>query len=40
MANAALALTFSDHIERWTGMIPSEEEKKELDDALPKITRV
>jgi hypothetical protein len=40
MANAALALHFSDQIESALGLVPSEKDKKELKEKMPKITIV
>jgi hypothetical protein len=40
MANAALALQFSDQIESALGLVPSKEDEKELKEKLPRVTRV
>lgn len=40
MANAALALRFSDQIENALGLLPSQEDEKELKERMPKVTRV
>jgi hypothetical protein len=40
MANAALALQFSDQIESTLGLVPSKEDEKELKEKLPRVTRV
>jgi hypothetical protein len=40
MANAALALQFSDDIERFLGLVPTQEEEQRLRGALPKVSVV
>jgi hypothetical protein len=40
MANAALALQFSDDIERFLGLVPTKEEEQRLREALPKVSAV
>jgi hypothetical protein len=40
MANAALALKFSDDIERFLGLVPTKEEEQRLRGALPKVSAV
>jgi hypothetical protein len=40
MANAALALQFSDQIESALGLVPSKEDEKELKEKLPRVTSV
>jgi len=40
MANAALALHFSDDIESFFGLTPTKEEEQKLREALPKISAV
>jgi hypothetical protein len=40
MANAALALHFSDDIERFLGLTPTKEEEQRLRGALPKFSAV
>jgi hypothetical protein len=40
IANAALAIQFSDQIEDALGLKPTKEEEKELKERLPKISRV
>ena len=40
MANAALALQFSDDIERFFGLKPTQEEEQRLREALPKVSAV
>jgi hypothetical protein len=40
MANAALALQFSDDIERFLGLVPTKEEEQRLRGALPKVSVV
>jgi hypothetical protein len=40
MANAALALHFSDQIESALGLVPSKEDEKELREKMPRVRRV
>jgi hypothetical protein len=40
MVNAALALQFSDDIERFLGLVPTKEEEQRLRRALPKVSAV
>ena len=40
MANAALALQFSDQIEAFLGMTPTQSEEQRLKDSLPKVTTI
>jgi hypothetical protein len=40
MANAALAIQFSDQIEKVLGLVPSKEDEQELKEKMPKVTRV
>ena len=40
MANAALAIQFSDQTESLFGMVPSKEDERELREKMPRITRV
>ena len=40
MANAALALQFSDQIEAFLGMTPTQTEEQRLKDSLPRVTTV
>ncbi len=40
MANAALALLFSDQIENALGLVPSKEDEKELKEQMPRVRRV
>jgi len=40
MANAALALQFSDQVENALGLTPSQEDERRLREALPKVSMV
>ena len=40
MANAALALTFSDKIEAFLGVKPSQEDDRQLQETLPRLVRM
>lgn len=40
MANAALALQFSDQIENALGLVPSKDDEKQLKENMPRVTRV
>ena len=40
MANAALALHFSDQLEDALGLVPSKADEQELKEKMPKVTRV
>jgi hypothetical protein len=40
MANAALALQFSDQIENALGLVPTKDDEKELREKMPRVTTV
>jgi hypothetical protein len=40
MANAALALRFSDQIEAALGLVPSREDEDRLKEQMPRLRRV
>jgi hypothetical protein len=40
MANAALALQFSDQIENALGLVPTKDDEKELGEKMPRVTTV